>query len=572
MGNGEIYEPTYSPYGDLLCKSCYKEDAEEDDFQRYNRGQGQLTYDAESESNSCDVCETNKLLFEMTDMAANEVLCQSCIQDGHDSHWTIKTHIPETFPVDSEAYKTPKTEVGYTVGNGAESAFDLRHIRTPYQIQMSDRFSCGCNIGDAEQPYQDMGYIYAHCATCGVPREIYPAIPHKDAENMSPQVFGKLVGQYPQPPNNPSAVGGFMDDGFEWTVNQAETFNADLDLSNCTFCKKYAGNPFYMVDGRYAWEKVPACVSCKDKLPDEAWKKLNPVKYGAETGLEAITEPEVFGASSIVSKVKHNWLNSLIGLGVALVGYDYLKKKTFNSDTLIENPNTGDLKPADYEELIVESTGYVVPIIPVGLDGSFMGSRFHALPTDRYIYDSPEGIGAHIDIAMNRNTTFLPNEQSLVQASEAPGQSPYNSILPNGQENKDFPLRVIHETTTVSLDAGVAPYLPTDLSGYTGQQFIPTSVYEDMLNIGISGQIPAFKTPITQEVGANHFGSRIANPDMLANVGGPLKESVNGDYTDGNNTMTLSQWSIENQVQQISDTEALVIERGSGLRKMIRRV
>jgi len=160
----------------------------------------------------------------------------------------------------------------------------------------------------------------------------------------------------------------------------------------------------------------------------------------------------------------------------------------------------------------------------------------------------------------------------LVQASEAPGQSPYNSILPNGQENKDFPLRVIHETTTVSLDAGVAPYLPTDLSGYTGQQFIPTSVYEDMLNIGISGQIPAFKTPITQEVGANHFGSRIANPDMLANVGGPLKESVNGDYTDGNNTMTLSQWSIENQVQQISDTEALVIERGSGLRKMIRRV
>jgi hypothetical protein len=44
-GHLNIYEPTYSPYGDLLCKSCYKEDAEEDDFQRYNRGQGQ--YDAE---------------------------------------------------------------------------------------------------------------------------------------------------------------------------------------------------------------------------------------------------------------------------------------------------------------------------------------------------------------------------------------------------------------------------------------------------------------------------------------------------------------------------------------------
>ena len=47
--------PEYSPYGDLLCKSCWKEEAEndwenfygaeEDDFQRYNRGQGQ--YDAE---------------------------------------------------------------------------------------------------------------------------------------------------------------------------------------------------------------------------------------------------------------------------------------------------------------------------------------------------------------------------------------------------------------------------------------------------------------------------------------------------------------------------------------------
>jgi len=38
--------PEYSPHGDLLCKSCYKEGAEEDDFQRYNRGQGQ--YDAET--------------------------------------------------------------------------------------------------------------------------------------------------------------------------------------------------------------------------------------------------------------------------------------------------------------------------------------------------------------------------------------------------------------------------------------------------------------------------------------------------------------------------------------------
>ena len=283
------------------------------------------------------------------------------------------------------------------------------------------------------------------------------------AEAMSPQVFGKLAGQYPQPPNNPLPVGGFMDEGFEWTVNQAEN--------------------------------------------------------------------EVFGSSNIVSKVKDNWLNSLIGLGVGLVAFDLLKKKGYvaNADTLIESPNTGDLTPADYEEIVVESTGYAVPIIPVSLDGSFMGSRFHALPTDRYVYDSPEGIGANIDVAMKRNTNFLPNEQSLVQASEAPGQSPYNSMQPNGQENTDFPLRVIHETTTVSLDPSTAPFIPTDLSGYTGQQFVPTSVYEDMLGVGISGRIPSFSQPASGDIGSNHFGSRIANPDMLTNVGGPLKEDVNGD-------------------------------------------
>ena len=38
--------PEYSPHGDLLCKSCYKEEVEEENYP-YNRGQGQLTYDAE---------------------------------------------------------------------------------------------------------------------------------------------------------------------------------------------------------------------------------------------------------------------------------------------------------------------------------------------------------------------------------------------------------------------------------------------------------------------------------------------------------------------------------------------
>lgn len=404
------------------------------------------------------------------------------------------------------------------------------------------------------------------------------------AEAMSPQVFGKLVGQYPQPPNNPLPVGGFMDEGFEWTVNQAETAS-----HICPFCGKDFGvgnfrsrnaHMGYAHRDEYQSENEDYyCTKC-----DEGFSSITPTDEGQfcnnclpdsatpHNEMDATTQKEEFGSSNIVSKV--NWLNSLIGLGVGLVAFDFLKKKGYvaNADTLIESPNTGDLTPADYEEIVVESTGYAVPIIPVSLDGSFMGSRFHALPTDRYVYDSPEGIGANIDVAMKRNTNFLPNKESLVQASEAPGQSPYNSMQPNGQENTDFPLRVIHETTTVSLDPSTASFIPTDLSGYTGQQFVPTSVYEDMLGVGISGRIPSFSQPASGDIGSNHFGSRIANPDMLTNVGGPLKEDVNGDYTDGNITKSLSQWSIENQVQQISDTEAIVVERGSGGRKMIRRV
>jgi len=392
---------------------------------------------------------------------------------------------------------------------------------------------------------------------------------------MSPQVFGKLVGQYPQPPNNPLPVGGFMDEGFEWTVNQAENEDGWFAVSYVSN-EKQAKNELRELEERAGDYKGRYEYKIKENPDKKGWSVLARSIFSmeSETGLEAITEPEVFGSSNIVSMVKNNWLNGLVGLGLGLVAFDFVKKKGYvaNADTLIEGPNTGDLTPADYEEIVVESTGYAVPIIPVSLDGSFMGSRFHALPTDRYVYDSPEGIGAHSDVAMKRNTTFLPNEMSLVQASEAPGQSPYNSILPNGQENKDFPLRVIHETTTVSLDPSTAPFIPTDMSGYTGQQFIPTSVYEDMLGVGISGKIPSFSQPASGDIGSNHFGSRIANPDMLTNVGGPLQEDVNGDYTDGSITKSLSQWSIENQVQQISDTEAIVVERGSGGRKMIRRV
>lgn len=544
------------------------------------------------------------------------------------------------------------------------------------------------------------------CSKCGE-RTNYSDTTLRSAEEnqLTPEIFGKLVGQYPQPPNNPLPVGGFMDEGFEWTVNQAEefdytkitymvrqaledfkgtyyshefeeamrqmkrqmedgiqrsdselqsladsivkgkkkmdaeTFNAQMDGEKLIVSSRDFNDGSMMVgvgtsdlgsddpdfmemmikeDGEIEYFTMPTGVNHYQRM-----YKPKPAHYGKmktqnETNKSAGGDfirtdgdgkhAETFNAPNIKfcngcnkrnnfedgecnlcgapegyegfkplikrsSNKKLNWLNGLIGLGVLLVGYDFLTKKVLKSDTIIENPDTGSLKPADYEELVVQSTGYYVPIIPVGLDPAFMGSRFHALPTDRLVYDDPNGIGAHIDVAMNPNTNFLPNEQSLVMASEAPGQSPYNSMQPNGQENPDFPLRVIHETTTVSLDGSVAKYIPQDLSGYTGQQFIPTSVYEDMLGVGISGKTPAFTVPESSGIGSNRFGSRIANPDsMLTNVVGVLDENVNGDYTDGSMTMSLSAWSMRNQVQQISDTEAIVIERGSGSRKMIRRV
>jgi len=57
----------------------------------------------------CNTCETKEKLFEMTDMAYWTVLCGSCISDGEESHWLIKTHIPETFPIGSKGHTTPRT-------------------------------------------------------------------------------------------------------------------------------------------------------------------------------------------------------------------------------------------------------------------------------------------------------------------------------------------------------------------------------------------------------------------------------------------------------------------------------
>ena len=250
-----------------------------------------------------------------------------------------------------------------------------------------------------------------------------------------------------------------------------------------------------------------------------------------------------------------------------------------NDPELIETPSTGDLDPAQYEELVVESTGYAVDVIPQGLDGSFMGSRFAALPTERYVRYSDPGIGAHTDIALNRDEIHLEPEMAMVQASEnvvkeaqAPGQSPYNSTT--GEENPDFDYRVLKETTVISLDPAVKPFIPQSMAGYTGNANTPPSVYNKMFNIGVLGQTPLFVAG-QGDMGSSHTGSRNAIPDSLGiagSVGGPLSDKVNANYTDGTTSMSLAQWAIENTVSQTSDTEAVVIDRSSGAMKRVRRV
>ena len=285
---------------------------------------------------------------------------------------------------------------------------------------------------------------------------------------------------------------------------------------------------------------------------------------------------------------------SLLTLGIgalaAVFAFPYLKdgvSKVFGADNdtqendpeLIENPNTGDLDPAAYEELVVESTGYALDIIPMGLDGSFMGSRFAALPTERYVDYNDPGIGAHTDIALNRDEVYLEPEMAMVQASEdvkeaqAPGQSPYLSI--DGQEPVDMNYRVIKETHPISLDPAVKPFIPQSMAGYTGNKNTPPSVYNKMFNIGVLGQTPLFTPQDAGDIGASHAGSRRATPNTLGlngSVGGPLSDKVNANYTDGQTSMSLAQWAIENTVSQSSDTEAVVIDRSSGAMKRVRRV
>ena len=308
---------------------------------------------------------------------------------------------------------------------------------------------------------------------------------------------------------------------------------------------------------------------------------------------------EVSDGSDVIQEVivsdaetkKSSILPFLIGGVAAVFAFPkvtefFTKKEEKAADTpemgeieLIENPNTGNLDPAQYEEMVVESTGFAVDVIPQVLDGSFMGSRFQALPTERYVEYNEPGIGAHTDIALNRDEIYLEPEMAMVQASEnvikeaqAPGQSPYNSTT--GEENPDFDMRVLKETQVISLDPAAKPFIPQSMSGYTGNANTPPSVLNKMFNTGVLGQTPAF-VPGSGDMGANHLGSRNATPNTLGlggSVGGPLSDQVNANYTDGTTSMSLAQWSIENTVSQTSDTEAVVIDRSSGLMKRVRRV
>ena len=142
-----------------------------------------------------------------------------------------------------------------------------------------------------------------------------------------------------------------------------------------------------------------------------------------------------------------------------------------------------------------------------------------------------------------------------------------------GKEPKDIEYRVIKEVSPKGLDPATVSYIQTSYVGQTGQAYVPPSLYGTMFDLGVAGIDPAFQSPNIPTAGANRFGSRMAQPDNLENVRGPLSVGVNASYTDSDgNTMSLAQWGIENHVSQVSDSEAIVVSHTSGIRKMIRRV
>ena len=544
-------------------------------------------------------------------------------------------------------------------------------------------------------------------------------------DSFTPQEYAKMVGMFPDPPQNPLPTGGYMDEGFDWVVHQAETFGADnmtvrsqivvkddndksidldesdkekledeledmeIDVQETTLGNLHVSritgveihdaetfgaearpisdegellvvrNDMGQTKGFIEMEEDLEDDSIEMEISDDEMEEIAEITLDTEyevsierkmiqhldgVDIEADSQKELkekakeigyersddFVNTKVVGgmdgysiahqdlvkesdfvKPSRDWFSLALGTAAVVIGGSlFLQNRgVFKADgdgtetapSLVAHPSTGDLLPADYEEMVVESTGYAVPVIPVSLDPAFMGSRFHALPTDRVVESNEPGIGAHTDVAMTRDTNYREPEQTMVteppfaykfnaekklslldrikaffmghkdvkEANSITGQTPYFGV---GFEPKNPQTRVIKETRPISLDPSTAPYLPTNLSGYTGQSYTPPSVYSDMMQIGITGQTPSFVSS-QSSLGENRAGSRpVATSDSLQSVHGNLSAGLNQSYTDGSKTMSLSQWSIEYDVSQISDSEAFAVSRSSGERTMIRRV
>tara|TARA_R110002110_G_scaffold4354_3_gene22343 strand:+ start:1544 stop:3496 length:1953 start_codon:yes stop_codon:yes gene_type:complete len=571
-------------------------------------------------------------------------------------------------------------ELAKEMGFEAES-FNAAYTKA-YQIQMGDRFSCGCNIGYAEQPYHDMGNLYAHCATCGVPREIYPANHRMYAESLSeiegptaeastgglhsPSSFditwedGTGQSSASMPPNEihfggeegydfqkmtPSPYTPFDQIGNELQQQRMES-GPMLEPTNANFSAESRpisedGELLAIYDdmgehkGFIEMEDDLEDDSIEIDITDDEMNDIAEVRLDSEvvgnpspsSPLEevpaTVPSPAEPTNSNFAAEKKTDYITMILGTAALVVGSGMFAKSqgwlvtdTKAADTddlpsidptvndgLVASPSTGDLLPADYEEMVVESTGYAVPIIPISLDPSFMGSRFQALPTDRLVDSNEPGIGAHTDVAMYRDTLYREPEQSMVQApslnaegecncsildkimaffkgeecscetevkeSQGVGQTPYFGF---GFERKNPQQRVIKETGPISLDPSVTSYLPQNLSGYTGQAYRPPTIYGDMMGLGMAGASVPFVNPNESTVGANRYGSNPVDSSTLQSIHGNLSSSTNASYTNGSKTMSLAQWSIDYDVSQTSDSEAFAVSRSSGIRTMIRRV
>lgn len=556
--------PEYSPYGDLLCKSChrkeghyyaetfespilYDEDGDEVDYDDddYENSGWEKTYDAESFSaNEKPICKCGR--YCEGDPRFLEQECLDCKKISHQMCGDGR-----------KAYENCAFCKSFNV-----RPTNLDEWRKSKGLEEFGAEEVGCDwvqIGHGNHPTK-MSYIW-YCKKLNA--EIDSIKKPSRNRKVRPNSFTQNWG----------------------SGKQSHYFGAEMQQIS-------DDEELFVV--RNDMGQTKGFVEMEDDLEDESIE--------IEISDDEMNEIADITLDADFVKPSRDWFSLALGTAAVVIGGSlFLQNRSmFKADgdemapvgtgepSLVAHPSTGDLLPADYEEMIVESTGYAVPIIPVSLDPAFMGSRFHALPTDRTVESNEPGIGAHTDVAMTRDTDFREPEQSMItrfnadgencecslleriksfftgksccegkevkEANSVTGQTPYFGV---GFDGKNTQTRVIKETNPISLDPSTAPYIPQNLSGYTGQAYTPPTVYSDMMNIGVSGQNPAFVS--TQS-------------SSLQSVHGNLSAGMNQSYTDGSRTMSLSQWSIDYDVSQTSDSEAFAVSRSSGVRTMIRRV